>query len=177
LYNSWKSRAAGIAIAAMMVVPTLSLASVSGAAGNNDNATACQQGGFVNQAASSGARFKNAGECTSYAAKGTALVALPDLVPEATCTTPSPLSAICSFYIRNIGAASASNVPFRQDDPHIFTVSGPIGPGESVLAETLNYGSGVAGPVTFTFVIDPNNVIAEGNETNNTLSVTVTLTP
>jgi hypothetical protein len=76
-----------------------------------------------------------------------------------------------------MGAASASNVPFRQDDPHIFTVPGPIGPGESVLAETLNFGSAVAGPVTFTFVIDPNNVIAEGNETNNTLSVTVTLTP
>ncbi len=75
--------------------------------GNAPNAKACQKGGFVNYATSTGERFANAGACTTYASEGGTLVPLPDLVITSTCTT-SGMSATCSFTVRNVGIGPAA---------------------------------------------------------------------
>jgi hypothetical protein len=95
-----------LALTATIAVPVIGFASPAGAA-NNANAKACQQGGFVNYVTTSGTRFKNAGDCTSYAATGGTLVPLPDLVPDGSCTAGASVS--CLFTIRNIGIGPATD--------------------------------------------------------------------
>ena len=111
LFKSWKSRAAVFAVAATMAVPVIVLATPAGAAagGNSANAKACQQGGYLDYATTTGTKFKNAGECTSYAANGGTLVPLPDLVPFLTCGPTAVFGlAGCELAIKNVGIAPAN---------------------------------------------------------------------
>ena len=47
--------------------------------GNSASAHACQKGGWANLQGADGTLFKNAGDCTSYAAQGGTLVPIPRL--------------------------------------------------------------------------------------------------
>ena len=181
--RSWKSRVGVLALTATMGVGLVGLASPAGAAGNSDNAKACQKGGFVNQATTSGARFKNAGECTSYAANGGTLVPLPDLVPEVTCTDDGH-QLRCTFNVRNIGAAPTTTSPFvtvvdfSSTTTHtIITISvnpGALAPGQSGSDRFTITFTAVQGTLTAT--ADPDNVVVEGNESNNVFSRSFSLT-
>jgi CARDB len=102
--RTWKSRVGVLALTATMGIGIVGLASPAGAAGNTDNAKACQKGGFVNYSRTDGTTFKNAGDCTSYLAHGGTLVALPDLVPVVTCDTTE-----CRFGVRNVGLGPITN--------------------------------------------------------------------
>jgi len=176
--RSWKSRVGVLALTATMGVGLVGLASPAGAAGNSDNAKACQKGGFVNQATTSGARFKNAGECTSYAANGGTLVPLPDLVPEFRCTDDGH-QLQCNGTVRNIGAAPTTTSPLLvvlKFGTTTITVSldpGPLAPGQSggsvIITITAEQG-------TLTATVDPNDVVVEGSESNNVFSRSFSLT-
>jgi len=60
--------AACLVLASALASPAAAPAPVK--AGNADAAHACQQGGYLSLRRSDGTAFKNAGECTSYAAQG-----------------------------------------------------------------------------------------------------------
>ena len=182
LFNSWKSRAAVFAVAATMAVPILGLASPAAAAGNSDNAKKCQQGGYVNYTTTSGARFNNAGDCTSYAAKGGTLVPLPDLRPEFTCTDDGH-QLRCTGGVRNVGAAVADPtqvgvvIDTAGNPPTNITITGgATAPGQLfALAITVTADTEPrAGTLTVT--ADPNDLVVEGNESNNVFSRSFSLT-
>jgi len=176
--RAWKSRVGVLALTATMGVGLVGLASPAGAAGNSDNAKACQKGGFVNYATTSGARFKNAGECTSYAANGGTLVPLPDLVPQFTCTDDGH-QLQCNGSVRNIGAAPTTTSPlvtvvkFGTSTLTITVDAGSLAPGQSSGGFMITL-TGVQGTLTAT--ADPDNVVVEGNESNNVFSRSFSLT-
>jgi hypothetical protein len=64
-----------LVIALVLVAPTVA----SAGGGNSDGAKACQQGGWQTLHRSDGSSFKNAGDCTSYAAQGGAFAAQTSL--------------------------------------------------------------------------------------------------
>jgi hypothetical protein len=152
--GTWKSRVGVLALTATMGIGLVGIASPAGAAGNNDNAKACQQGGFVNYSRTDGTRFKNAGECTSYAAKGGTLVALPDLVPDGSCT-PTATTVSCTFRVRNIGAGDASGTLLIQLD-----ITRPINGGS--ISATASAGPCI-GPTATTSSISPNGFSAKAS--------------
>jgi hypothetical protein len=57
-------------IAAVMVVASVVTVGGVAAAGNRDAAHACQDGGYASLQGSDGRTFRNAGECSAYAARG-----------------------------------------------------------------------------------------------------------
>jgi hypothetical protein len=63
------------AVASVTAIAALAVPTVSMAAGNSDNAHACQQGGWQNLVRQDGTGFSNTGDCVSYAANGGKLVA------------------------------------------------------------------------------------------------------
>lgn len=63
--------------------------------GNSGNASACQQNGYLTLQRADGTRFRNVGECVSYAAHGGVLMAIPTATSIPTATnvpteTPVP---------------------------------------------------------------------------------------
>jgi hypothetical protein len=77
-------RALGVVLAILLsgAVVASAAAQPSGAGpGNSPSAKLCQKGGWQNVVGSDGTTFANAGSCTSYAAKGGALVPKPADTP------------------------------------------------------------------------------------------------
>jgi hypothetical protein len=98
-----------VALAAVLISP----ASVPalGATANNDAAHACQQGGYLSYTRADGTGFRNAGECTSYAARDGQIVGIG-----AVCTHPA-----------NGGCIVLDDVTIREGSitPPTFTYSSP----------------------------------------------------
>jgi hypothetical protein len=69
LFNSWKSRAAVLAVAVTMSIPALGIASPAGAAEDAAKA-ACKGDGWKTLVRADGTAFKNQGDCASYSAAG-----------------------------------------------------------------------------------------------------------
>jgi len=68
--RSWKSRVGVLALTATMGIGIVGIATPVGAAGNADNAKACQKNGWKTLVRADQTPFKNQGECVSYAAQG-----------------------------------------------------------------------------------------------------------
>jgi len=68
--RSWKSRVGVLALTATMGIGIVGIASPVGAAGNADNAKACQKNGWKTLVRADQTKFKNQGDCVSYAAQG-----------------------------------------------------------------------------------------------------------
>jgi len=186
LYKTWKSRTAVLAVAATMAVPALAIAGPARAAGNNDNAQACQQGGWQYWLRADQTPFSNQGDCVSYAAHGGTLTApLPDLVPDLACSVTSGVVG-CTLGVKNVGAGPATGVvAVTFNGTGIPSGSGTFdfGPSLAVDLGTLAPGdtqaaAGVADAdwtgVSVHVSIDTGNAIAESSETNNSLDQTFT---
>lgn len=74
--------------------------------GNSDAAHACQQGGYASLQGSDGTLFKNAGECTAFAARGGTIVGI---------------GATCSFVSGTTGCITLNDVAIREFDLSTFT--------------------------------------------------------
>jgi|SRR5215213_5961894 len=74
---------------AAMMAAAMALSGVAAWAapgGNAANAAKCEEGGYLDYTDANGNPFKNEGQCTSYAARGGQLVAVPVLTPDITIT-------------------------------------------------------------------------------------------
>jgi len=184
LYNSWKSRAAAIVIAATMVVPALAVASSAGAAagGNRDAAHACQDGGWQQLVRADQTPFTNEGDCVSYAAHGGTLAfPLPDLVPFVSCGVQSG-AIVCIMSVKNVGAAPATGVigvslhmsasPSGGCDLSGGAALSDLAPGDAT--PSLGCAGADWTSVSVHAVVDTTNTILESNETNNAADSTFT---
>ena len=102
--------------------------------GNSDAAHACQQGGYASLQGTDGTLFKNAGECTAFAARGGTIVGI---------------SASCSFISGTTGCITYDAVAIHQVD----TSFQPIGTNTytftgSVVFSPVCSGSGCTTPAT-----------------------------
>src|SRR5215212_5144721 len=73
-------------VAMALMVPLFAVVAYAAAGGNAANAHKCKQGGYLDYTDANGNPFKNEGQCTSYAARGGQLVAVPVLTPDITIT-------------------------------------------------------------------------------------------
>jgi hypothetical protein len=80
-----------LVFAAALAVTTLLSVHVA-SAGNSDAAHACQQGGYASLQGSDGTLFKNAGECTAFAARGGTIIGIA-----AACTFVSGTSGCITY--------------------------------------------------------------------------------
>jgi len=123
---------------------------------NASNAHACQDGGFASLQRADGTRFKNAGDCTSYAAKGGTLmpvaVALPvitsfNFVEVVGCDHTQPFGYIfvavfsggAGTVDHGIGAVT-SGVPFNGGTNTVLTLS--VTNAGGTVTSTFSFGSG-----------------------------------
>ena len=70
MFQTSKARAAAIAVVALSAGMVFGVGSPALAAGNSDNAKACQKGGWQTYVREDQTTFKNQGACVSYAARG-----------------------------------------------------------------------------------------------------------
>lgn len=89
-----------LAVVVALAITTL-LAGQIAMGGNSDAAHACQQGGYASLQGSDGTLFKNAGECTAFAAHGGTIVGI---------------TATCSFVSGQTGCITFNGVAIRQVD-------------------------------------------------------------
>jgi hypothetical protein len=108
LRRLWVLAALGLGL----VLPLLTSAPISHAAGNSDAAHMCQNGGYLTLEGSDGTAFKNAGQCTSFAASGGIIVGIPacSVVPGTSgCQTLTNVSA-SYFFDPSLGTITVSGV-------------------------------------------------------------------
>ena len=77
MFRSLKARAAAGFVVALSAGMVVGVAGPASAASNAENAKLCQQGGWESLYSSTGASFKNAGDCVSYAAAGGQFFSVP----------------------------------------------------------------------------------------------------
>jgi hypothetical protein len=94
-----------VAVAVTLAITTL-LAGQIALGGNSDAAHACQQGGYLTLQGADGTLFKNAGECTAFAAHGGAIIGI---------------TATCSFVSGQSGCITLNGVAIREFDISSFT--------------------------------------------------------
>lgn len=107
-----------LTLASVLVSPATTRSSVI--AGNSDAAHACQQGGFLTLTRSDGTGFKNAGECTSYAARGGVIVGVGSA-----CTATATIGCLVLDSV-TIREASVSGGTVTYLSATTYTVSGTI---------------------------------------------------
>lgn len=66
-----------VTVSLVIVVGLLAVPVAAAPGGNSANAAKCHQGGYLDYTDANGNPFKNAGQCTSYAARGGQLVPVP----------------------------------------------------------------------------------------------------
>ena len=110
-----------VRLAALVAVLVLAYAAVPApvaVAGNVDAAHACQQGGYLILTRSDGTSFKNAGECTSYAARGGSITGVG---PACTSTATTGCIVLDSVTIRE-----ATLNPIVYVSTKTYTLSGTM---------------------------------------------------
>jgi hypothetical protein len=89
-----------LAVAIALAMTTLLVGQIA-IGGNSDAAHACQQGGYLSLQGSDGTLFKNAGECTAFAAHGGTIIGI---------------TAACSFVPGQSGCITFNGVAIREFD-------------------------------------------------------------
>jgi hypothetical protein len=105
------------------------------AQGNSEAAHACQDGGYLNYTDADGNPFRNAGQCTRYAAQGGELVPIPVTNPDLSITGGQPASDSGTGAIHGTGFTPNSTIV----DLFLVAQPGDIGLG-------IDY-AGFAGPI------------------------------
>jgi hypothetical protein len=131
--------------ALLLMLALAATATAQSPPGNSGAARACQQGGYEAYSRADGTRFRNTGECVSYAARGGSLVRLPDLTVTKSCsptTIASGGSTTCTFVISNAadaGPATVSTGMLLLRDAVSLTSSNVRVGARVTAAPTLNY--------------------------------------
>ena len=116
------------------------------------------------------------GEVARAMTRFTVLLALPDLVPVVSCSA----GWSCLIQVKNIGLGTMNGFAIVDISVHTSagtgfshqqsSVTGPLAPGDT--ADSAQFGNAVDGATSIHIdvTVDSTNLIAESNESNNTLS-------